>query len=44
MVRLIMRHPSGTVFQHTGNAWQRLRDWRWWLWCWRNGYRFVFDC
>jgi hypothetical protein len=42
-MRLIMRHSSGTVFQHTGNLWQRLRDWREWRWCWRNGYRFGIE-
>jgi hypothetical protein len=42
--RLVMRHPTnGTVFEHTGTLWQKLRDWRDWLWCWRNGYRFGIE-
>jgi hypothetical protein len=40
---LIMRHPAGTVFRHTGSVWQKLYDWKAWLWCWRNGYRFEIN-
>ncbi len=39
-VRLIMCHPSGTVMHHNGGLISRIRDWRMWLWAYRNGYRF----
>ena len=41
--RVVMRHPSGTVFLHTGSLFRQLLDWRAWLWCWRNSYRFRIE-
>ncbi len=38
--RIVMRHPNGTAFMHTGSLLEKLRDWRVWLVNYRHGYRF----
>jgi len=42
-MRVVMRHPDGTVFRHTGGIIRALFDWRWWLLNYRHGYRFSIE-